>query len=344
MAPKKGQLSEVNIEKKDGESMEKINRNKGLGGTDIGCVIGVNPWRTAMDVYLDKLGITEPQADNEAMYWGREMEPVLAKRYQKETGIELYIPDSSDLPIHHWENSWYLGSPDALIGSSPVENKDGSRTYTVTGGVDFKTTGRREGWGAPGSDEVPEWIHTQADWYMGLTGAEWWDIAVLFFSPRREFSIYRIPRNQELIDNLIEAGREFWENHVIPRIPPPIDASEGSKKLLNHLYPRDTEDLFAADEKAELEAEWIQTFETQRDDAIKALTYHQNKLKEIIGNHVGVVTSLGKVLWKRSRDREIINWQGIAEELSASSDLIKKHSRIQPGSRSFRTFWRKNND
>lgn len=64
-------------------------RTKGIGGTDIGAIIGVNPWKGPMDVYLEKIGITEPQEDNEAMWWGREMEPTLAKRYAKEKNIEI---------------------------------------------------------------------------------------------------------------------------------------------------------------------------------------------------------------------------------------------------------------
>ena len=151
-------------------------RTKGIGGTDIGAIIGINPWKSAMDVYLEKIGITQGPEDNEAMWFGREMEPVLQKRYEQETGLKVFVPNPQSLPWVHSEFSWYLGSPDGVVGCYPGLHKP-------EGGVDFKTTGSHNGWGEPGGDEVPEWIHTQATWYMGLTGAEWWDIAVLFFAP-----------------------------------------------------------------------------------------------------------------------------------------------------------------
>lgn len=308
--------------------MAKIDRTKGIGGTDIGAIVGVNPWRGIMDIYLEKIGITESQPDNEAMYWGREMEPVLLKRYVKETGeTAVFVPQPDELPYIHPKYYWYLGSPDGIVAAD--------------GGVDFKTTGHRNGWGQPGTDEVPEWIHTQADWYMGLTDAEWWDIAVLFFSPRREFAIYRIPRNQELIDNLIQAGKDFWENHVIPQIPPPIDASEGSKKLLNYLYPQDKEDLLISSDGINVLAERLRDQEIKRDMVITQLTLIQNQLKEVIGDHAGIQTSLGKIKWSKNKDSEITNWQGIVMELNVSSEIIKKHTSIKPGARVFRTYWDK---
>lgn len=325
-------------------------RTKGIGGTDIGAIIGANPWKGPMDVYLEKTGITEPQEDNENMYWGREMEPVLAKRYAKETGINLFIPDSSELPLQSNKYPWYLGSPDGLIYLYDEKLADDDPGNVIEGGVDFKTTGRRNDYGDPGTDQVPEFIHCQADWYMGLTEAQWWDIAVLFFSPRREFQIYRIPRNQELINNLIATGREFWENHVVPRIPPPLDSSEASKRLLNHLYPRNVEDLFAADEQTEYLAKQIRTYEMLRDADVKELTLLQNKLKEKIGDHAGVVTSFGKITWKKNKDSEVVDWKAAFDWVTASdphlqkANIIKQFTTIRPGSRVFRAWWKDKED
>jgi predicted phage-related endonuclease len=221
--------------------------------------------------------------------------------------------------------------------------------WKAKGGVDFKTTGMRQGWGEPGGDEVPEWIHTQATWYMGLTGAEWWDIAVLFFAPRREFKIYRIPRNQELIDNLIEAGREFWENHVVPQVPPPLDDSEGSKRLLNHLYPRDTEDLFAATAEVEDFTKCLKIAMESRDAADKTVVLYQNILKDRIGHHQGVITSSGKISWKKNRDSEVTDWKAVVKDYEhqysipneVAQKIIINNTTIKPGSRVFRPFWKK---
>lgn len=252
--------------------------------------------------------------------------------------MRLFIPKPEDLPLQHKDYPWYLGSPDALI----LAGDD------AIGGVDFKTTVRRHDYGEPYSDSVPEYIHCQATWYMGLTGAEWWDIAVLFFSPRREFAIYHIKRDQKLIDNLIEAGKNFWENHVVPQTPPPIDASEGSKRLLNYLYPVDKGDLLETNLVIDQIAAQIKSLEEYRDQQVERLTLYQNQLKDIIGEAAGVMTSLGKITWKKSKDREVVDWKAAFDMLSQNpllNDLdtefaIRKNTKITPGSRVFRTYFK----
>jgi putative phage-type endonuclease len=324
------------------------NRTKGLGGTDIGAIIGVNPWKNKMDVYLEKVGITEPIPDNENMYWGREMEPALAKRYDKETGYETWIPRPEILPLSLPGLPWYLGSPDGLI--DPLNTVDGG--LVSTGGVDFKTTGSKNGYGEPWSDEVPEYIACQAHWYMGLTGAEWWDIATLFMGYRREFAIFHLKRNQVIIDNLVEAGRDFWENHVVPRVPPEIDASEASKTLLNHLYPANILDLIAADNEAESVAENLRQLSDEYDEVDRQYTLSQNKLKAIIGEHEGVVTSLGKITWKKNKARQVVDWYDAFYSLANImlgtnpqeinlDDIINTCTITKPGPRVFRAWWKK---
>ena len=60
-------------------------RRKGLGGSDAGAVLGVNKYKTKLDVYLDKIGEAPPVEDNDAMYWGRVLEDLLADEYTKRT-------------------------------------------------------------------------------------------------------------------------------------------------------------------------------------------------------------------------------------------------------------------
>ena len=107
-----------------------MSRSKGIGGTDIGCIVGVNPWKSIMDLYLEKVGITEPQEMNEAMELGLEMEPILRKRYEKKTGHEVWTPSPGELPFTHPLYDWYKGSPDDLVG---LTNENGRES---TGGVD----------------------------------------------------------------------------------------------------------------------------------------------------------------------------------------------------------------
>ena len=57
-------------------------RSKGIGGSDIGAILGVNKYRSLVDVYLDKIEGKKVE-DNNAMFWGRILEPIIRAEFQK---------------------------------------------------------------------------------------------------------------------------------------------------------------------------------------------------------------------------------------------------------------------
>lgn len=307
-----------------------MDRTKSIGGSDIGAIAGLNPWKGPMDVYLEKLSLVPPQEETEALYWGKAMEPALKKRYEKETGNTV----SEGVPIiHPFPNYPFLtGTPDGLINHGE-------------GIAEWKTSGWRdpEKWGEAGSDLIPPEYLAQVQWYMGLTGAEWADLAVLFMGRRREFIIYHIPRDQELIDSLISIAVDFWKNHIIPQIPPPLDATEATRTLLKLKYPKDIGDMLPAPESA---LEWLSRLQTAKETIREAeieKTLAENYLKDIIGEAQGLLADGFKVTWKRNKDSEVVDWQGIVMSLSQElrDELIKDHTTIKPGARVFRVWEQK---
>jgi len=54
-----------------------------LGGSDLGAVIGVNKYKTALDVYLEKTSEFVEEVNNDATYWGNVLEDVVAQEYSK---------------------------------------------------------------------------------------------------------------------------------------------------------------------------------------------------------------------------------------------------------------------
>ena len=49
-------------------------RKCGITGTDAGAILGLNPYRSAFQVYYDKISDTIENIDNEAMRQGRDLE------------------------------------------------------------------------------------------------------------------------------------------------------------------------------------------------------------------------------------------------------------------------------
>lgn len=64
-------------------------RKCGITGTDAGAILGLNPYRSAFQVYYDKISDTIENIDNEAMRQGRDLEDYVAQRFSEETGFKV---------------------------------------------------------------------------------------------------------------------------------------------------------------------------------------------------------------------------------------------------------------
>ena len=66
-------------------------------------------------------------------------------------------------------------------------------------------------------EEVPDSYYTQCQWYMGVTGLNYF---LIIYMLGKEIKWKVIPRNDDDIKALREIGKDFWENHIVPKIPP----------------------------------------------------------------------------------------------------------------------------
>lgn len=203
-------------------------RKAGIGGSDVAAILGINPYRTAMQVWLEKTGRMEPEdiSNKPAVYWGNVLEPVIADEYAKRTGLELEIVPET---LKHSKFPWLLGHIDRrIIGLSKF--------------LECKTAGfyAAKDWGDTGTDFVPEPYIMQIQHYLAITGYEEADLAVLIAGS--DFRIYNIKRDEGLISMMIEELNNFWHNHVLADMPP----QSTSRLDVAQLHPRDNGDLAEA--------------------------------------------------------------------------------------------------
>jgi len=64
-------------------------RKGGIGGSDAAAILGKDPYRSALEVYAEKVGLTEPKEDNDILWWGRKLQPIVAQAYRRETSRKL---------------------------------------------------------------------------------------------------------------------------------------------------------------------------------------------------------------------------------------------------------------
>lgn len=196
----------------DTEEWEDI-RGNGIGGSDSGAIIGVNPYKSAIDVYIDKTKGSEFKG-NKYTHWGHNLEPVVFKEFQK---------------IH--DDFFCYEVPFTMKKDCLVANVDGM-CYDLEKGwgvVEIKTANAFAGkeWNG---ETIPDSYFAQVQHYLAVTGLSYAYIACLIGgNTYKEFYIERAEEDIQLIQ---EKCTEFWNENILKRIPPMPDGSEAYSKHL----------------------------------------------------------------------------------------------------------------
>jgi putative phage-type endonuclease len=196
-------------------STQPMDRTRGLGGSDMAAILGIDRFRTPLDVYLEKIGEAPPREQTEAMRWGILLEDDIAAEWARRKGVKVRRRNQ---PVVHPEHPWMVGHIDRL-----VEGKNE--------GLEVKLASVGD-WGEDDTDEIPPYYLPQPHHYMTAKRADRWHVAALLvkWGPPQLHS-YTIERDDEMSGILIEAGEKFLRDHVEPRVPPDPTSSEQASLL-----------------------------------------------------------------------------------------------------------------
>ena len=199
-------------------------RKQGIGGSDAGAICGLNPYRTAMQVYQDKVTDFTENIDNEAMRQGREFEEYVARRFMEASGKKVRRANAM---FCSEEYPFMLADVDRMV----VGENAGLECKTAS---PYMADKWKDG-------KIPLSYEIQCHHYMSVCHADAWYIAVLIYG--REFKYYKIERDEELIANLIRIEQNFWENHVQKKIMPPPDGSKAADSVIAEYYRQTTGEI-----------------------------------------------------------------------------------------------------
>jgi len=198
-----------------------------FGGTDAAGLVGLSKWKSPRHIY-EEFFTEQEQLDNEAMKIGRVMERPIQELYadfndrtvvnEMPTFLHPTMPlfaslDSVSMDKEHYEhigvlpfshaNAWVPHDVDAHA----LEVK-WSMSPTVASQL-----------GEEGSDWVPNEWACQVQQQMDVAGLEVAEIAVFLFG---RLKVYRVPKNNDLIDAIHDAAQEMRER-IVNRDPPEPD-------------------------------------------------------------------------------------------------------------------------
>lgn len=296
-------------------------RRSGLGGSDAGSIVGVNPYRGPFDVWARFHLPHEEGPPSQAAHFGNVLEGVIADEYAARTGVELVVAEGT---MRHPGHSWMLAHPDRLVR--------GRRKL-----IEIKTAGARQAdrWGSDGEEEVPVEYRLQVAHYLAVLDYDEADLVVLIGG--QDFRIYPIRRDLEIERSLIEAEKEFWERHVIGGEQPDAAASPDADAILKRLYPRNRLPEMEATAALVQLAREFDAARATADLADEAKKAAGARLKAAIGDAEGFRWGKkSKVTWTNNRDSASTDWEAVVHALNPPEHLIAAHTRSTPGPRVLR--------
>jgi putative phage-type endonuclease len=194
-------------------------RREGIGGSDALAVLGLDPWKTRMEVYLDKTGDDRAERDQtDGMAWGNYVEAPIAEWFTYKTGIKTRRCGL----MQHVDRPWQRVSVDRL-------------TTTDGGLLEIKNTNyhRRAEWEDGEGEIVADGAEAQGQHALAVTGLPHvWFCAQVGGQPP---VIRRIERDEAFIADLTACEEEFWQL-VEARTPPALEG-RASADLIARLYP-----------------------------------------------------------------------------------------------------------
>lgn len=255
-------------------------RQSGIGGSDAGTILGVNKWKSKTQLFFEKVNPElKQQVDNEFIYWGNVLEDVVAKEFETRTGKKVR---KNNKMLRHPEHEFMLANLDrVIVGEKALLECKTTSQYNIDQWKD---------------DEIPASYLCQIQHYMAVTGYEKAYIAVLCGG--NQFIWKEVPRDDELIEIIINAEKDFWYNNVLAGVIPEIDGSDATKDFLNHMYKDIDETEVQLSDDVETLLTALEQVKQEEKELKELKTQYENKIKHILGNNLAGKTSGYQITWK----------------------------------------------
>lgn len=258
-------------------------RRQGIGGSEAGAILGLVDFKSAFEVYAEKLGLLPPKPDNEQMRLGRDLESYVAARFSEAAG-KTVAPNGKTI-YRCDERPWMQATPDYWV--------DGENA-----GLECKTMGENARYDLD-AGEIPPGYYAQCVHCMTVTGADRWYLAIYKFGLGLRW--FTINRDMLEIDALIRAEEEFWRGCVMAEIPPALTGSDGEAAAIKAIAgrARDRKEIQLYHLAEEVEGAFaagrqIESLSTERDALIQTI-------KLAMGDAEIGLTPRYKVFWKNTK-------------------------------------------
>jgi len=275
--------------------------NQGIGGSDIAVILGLNKYRTPLNLWRERKGLDEPFQGNLSTRIGLALEPQNIEEYEGRTGNSVVM-------YHGAVDGWYRRSPDGLIykGDAPSLVYEGKTSFSFG-------ANRMFGPESDGPDGVPESYQLQVQWYMarpfGDNLIDECHVSALLTGP--DHRLYTIRRDDKLCRDMLQVAEHWWNTHIVGDIPPE-DTTGEYKDITDRVR---TGKLHEVEDNSSVEE--YQKAKDDEADAKKRVKKHRDALIKVIEKNEsdGLHGSWGVIRYTPVESKRL-NKEALVSELS----------------------------
>lgn len=292
----------------------QLDRQTYIGSSDTAAILNIDPWRTELDAYLDKVQprveITDPDKLR-VLNRGKRMEPYVIDLLAEETGLEIVRRGERYIDT---EYNFLAAEIDAEAASG--EN------------IEIKTVSpfKAKEWGEQQSDEIPVHYAAQAMHAMMITGRALCIFGVLIGAD--DFRIYRIERDDVTIAAIRAKEIAFWKRVQDRNPPDPSTVSDVFRLFGTH----DSGAAIAANDAIQADVLALKSLNADAKILESLIALREERIKLYMGD-AAILTMNGtpSITWKEQQSKRFDQAAFKADH----PDLFEKFTKVA-ASRVFR--------
>lgn len=302
------QLKSINTKNMSDEEWKQL-RTHSIGGSDCGTILGMNNYEDPIKLWKKKLFPDEYEEDISnkiQVKFGHFNEQFVAQLFEEATGKKVRKHNKM---MYHKDYDFISANVDrVVIGENAL--------------LECKTTSefQKDKWK---DGNVPASYMAQCYHYMAVTGVDVVYIAVMFGN--NDFQYEVIERDEEVINDIINAEVEFWNDYIIKGQRPPANDSKASSKALNEYWTNTKPDVLTLEGEKVALFKGIVAIKEQMKELEKQLRVYQNQLKELMGEYEHAEVNGFKADW-RLQQRTNFETKKFKEEHPELYERYKKTS------------------
>lgn len=184
-------------------------REQGIGSSEVGTILGVNPWETPYQLWRRKKGLSPRIEENAAMRAGHILESAVATYFEEDSGRQVIKSSDGDWLAVDNERSFLRVSPDRTYWLDGKHSKDNK------GILECKTTQMDIS-----SDDIPDHWFCQLMYQLGVMGLRQGSLAWL--TRGQKFGYRDIEFDADFYEYMVEQIEKFWVDYIHGNQEPPV--------------------------------------------------------------------------------------------------------------------------